>query len=172
MGIEILPIGPRTAVALPTVQRNTLPRPEPEAPLDQTTRPEASFVSFQFHLERLTADKIGESFRFESVDLSLQARGIEALGLLEKLQEFFSPERTADRIASFAIKGFSSTSYGREDTAETRQNFVEFITPFIRQGFDEALSLFESFEDVVREPAEETFEKVRERLDAFVKGEA
>ena len=112
-------------------------------------------ASLQHHLERRVEGRVEEA--------------IEAApeSPFEKLREFFSPESVAERTAGFVIRGFSRTSFGSEDTSESRRAFVDFITPFIRQGVDDALAIFAGYEDEVREPAEETFRRVGERLGEF-----
>lgn len=114
--------------------------------------PKDLIASLQHHLERRVEERVEEA--------------IEPAPF-EKLREYFNPESVADRIVGFVMRGFSRTSFGADDTPESRRAFVDFITPFIRQGVDDAMAIFADYEDEVREPAEETFRLVGERLDAF-----
>lgn len=153
----------------------------------------ASFleISLQMHLERGIQNEAGEVIGRETVDLSVYYQKIEIKGVLEKpgeakpvegegeegepempeairrLLEHFSPEKTAERIAQFVMRGFGRTSFGGADSPESRAGFVDFILPYIRQGVDGALQAFGELPDDVRAGAEETFRRVSERLEEF-----
>jgi hypothetical protein len=116
--------------------------------------------SFHYHLERRVLDRVGGTFARKAYDLRIDFGG--SADAFEKLREYFSPERTAERIARFVMGGFSSGE---------RRAFVDGILPYVRQGVDEALALFAPFDEVVRPPAEETYSLVKEKLDAFARGE-
>jgi hypothetical protein len=140
--------------------------PPAEAPLAEAP-PAASaeqgiLVSFQYHLERLSIDSSRGAFEYASFDMSLRYQG--SVEGFQKLQEFFNPEKTAERIASFITRGFERTGFGAEGD---RGGFVDWIMPFVRQGVDEALSLFSDFAGTVTAPAEETYDHVSSLLDAF-----
>ncbi|MBT8485128.1 MAG: DUF5610 domain-containing protein, partial [Phycisphaerae bacterium] len=86
--------------------------------------------------------------------------------------DYYSPERTADRISSFVIDGFARFEGGgaaQENSAEARQRFVDFITPAIDKGFKQALDILEPLHDGVKERVQETRELIGTRMAAFVK---
>lgn len=108
----------------------------------------------------------GESAQTESA-------GAESTGetdLLAKLKEFFSPEKTAQRILDFALHFFPMSSYGKEgNTEDTRQNFSDFIGKAIQTGFDQAFQILGTIPGEVKSTADKTHDLVFQGLDNFVK---
>ncbi|MFH1023203.1 MAG: DUF5610 domain-containing protein [Planctomycetota bacterium] len=86
-------------------------------------------------------------------------------GLLDRLMDEFSPEKTADRIFDFATKGF----HPEEDTPGS---FRDFILPWIEKGYQQAREDLGSLLDQVETEIARTMELVRERFDAFAGSEA
>lgn len=91
----------------------------------------------------------------------------------DKDRDFFSPENTADRIASFALRGFAFFEGGKaasEGTQEARQRYLDYITPAIEKGFKEALDILGAIPDQTRGEIQQTRSHIQERLDAFLNG--
>lgn len=137
-------------------------------------------VSVQIHIERSVLNEAGQALGRETIDLSLRYQRLdvqipaegeeepEARGNpLQRLLEQFSPENTAQRIADFVTRGFGRTSFGEEDTPESRGAFVQYLLPFIRKGANDALASFGTLPEDVRQRAEETIGRVDEKLGAF-----
>lgn len=157
-------------------------------------------ISVQMRLERGVYDSAGKALGTRVIDLNLHYNKVEfafdkapattpAGGegedapsevaeteknpYLAKLLEYISPENTAQRIAGFIMNGFGKTSFGAQGTPEARQNFVDFITPFMRQGVAGALSAFgDALPDEIRDTAEQTATRVEEILAGFASGSA
>ncbi|OHB77730.1 MAG: hypothetical protein A2Z34_03140 [Planctomycetes bacterium RBG_16_59_8] len=152
-------------------------------------------ISLQYHLERNILDKAGNLLGRRTIDLNIRyeqfsftsrqeptpapteegepAEGggeekVETNPFLQKLLEYFNPEKTAQRIAGFVMGGFGKTSFGESDAPDSRRQFVDFITPFIRSGVDSALAAFgDALPDEIRQNAEETYTRVEELLGTF-----
>lgn len=136
--------------------------PEQAAPAAAADPQQALTMSFQYHLERLTVDRARGAFEYSSFDMKIEYQG--TMEGFKKLQEYFTPDKTADRIVSFIKRGFEGTSFG---ATGDRAGFVEHLMPFVRQGVDEALSLFSAFAETVTGPAEATYDRVDALLKEF-----
>lgn len=91
----------------------------------------------------------------------------------EKDADYFSPQSTADRIASFALRGFSFFEGGKaaaENSTEARRRYLEYITPAIEKGFKEALDILGALPDKTLAEIRETRSLIQEQLDAFAEG--
>ncbi len=113
-------------------------------------------VRFSLHgsLEML-AENADEKTQFEQLDP------------IARLRELFSPERTAERIAKFAIAGYKG-----EDTEEGRRAFAEAIGEAIQSGIQEARDILRGFGPMPEETLEEIDETeslVAQKLEAFAK---
>lgn len=86
--------------------------------------------------------------------------------LIEKMQELFSPENTAQRILDFALAQYAPQGEGGE---ADRQEFADFIGGAIQKGFDEAQSILGKLEDSIQEGIDKTHDLVFDGLDNFVK---
>ncbi len=89
---------------------------------------------------------------------------LEALDPIERLREFFSPERTAERIAKFAVVGYEGA-----DTEEGRRAYAEEIGEAIARGIQEARDLLGELPDETAAEIDETESLVEQRLEDFVK---
>lgn len=147
-------------------------------------------ISLEMHLERTVFNHAGQAIgvetfdaqvRIQEIEMELRAihegkgqgkpeEGGEMPDALKKLLEHFGVEKTAGRIADFVQKGFGRTSFGAEETEASRRNFVDFILPFIRQGVDSALAMFGELPEEIRGQAEQTYARVGELLERFVRG--
>lgn len=147
-------------------------------------------INFQMHLERSVRDPAGRQIS-ETLDMKFELTEVryeEALKngkgkpyeeapkegdteqtnpFLKKLLEYFNPENTAGRIADFVKSGFPRTSFGESNAPDSRRAFVDFIMPFIKQGFDEARSWFGELPEEVKKTADETFNRVTALLNDF-----
>lgn len=90
---------------------------------------------------------------------------------LGKLREFFSPERTAQRIFGFATKHYGQGSFAGEDSEELRARYRDFILPSIEQGFAEARGIMGALPEEVDAEVDRTFALIREAFNKFVAGE-
>lgn len=118
---------------------------------------------FSYYQKDISIEITSEKFRAGSLDE-------EALG---KLTDYFSPENTANRISNMATSFFPlyAQREGLEDTPENRQQFVDYITPAIDKGYEQALGDIGSLPDDIASELEKTMELVKESLAAFGKGE-
>ncbi|MBI3039150.1 DUF5610 domain-containing protein [bacterium] len=90
--------------------------------------------------------------------------------ILSKLNDFFSPEKTADRILDFALHFFPGSSFGKAgNTEENRKQFADFIGNAIQTGFDQAFQILGEIPKDVKSSANETHELVFKGLEDFVK---
>ncbi len=83
---------------------------------------------------------------------------------LERLREFFSPERTADRIVRFALAGYD----GPDDEA-SRARYAEQIGAAIKAGVAEARELLGALPEQTEAEIDQTESLVEQRLEDFVK---
>jgi hypothetical protein len=91
---------------------------------------------------------------------------MDSSSMIEKMQEIFSPENTADRILNFALSWYSPEE---GDTEVARQDFADTIGAAIQKGFDEALNILGDLEDEIMDGIDKTHELVFNGLDDFVK---
>lgn len=116
-----------------------------------------------------------ESFSLRAFSLEITAQGgagsigLDPKALLSKLQDAFTPEKTAGRIANFALSRFLRGGHG--DTEEARAAYRDKILPAVERGFQEALGILGDIDSEIRAPIERTMELVRKLMEQFVKGE-
>jgi|GEM_PF-5884198 len=152
-------------------------------------------LSFRFHMERSILDQAGGQIGVETLDLQVEYRRLEVRfgnldeeppaepaeneepeeseppSLLDRLMEYFNPENTSRRIFDFLRRGFDRTSFGEQDHPDSRRAFMDFILPFVREGVDSALEMFGELPEDVTDRAEETYDRTRGLLEAFVSGQ-
>ncbi len=139
-------------------------------------------VSIQIHIERSVLTEAGQALGQETIDLSIRYQRLDVqipqgggeepeaqADPLQQLLEHFSPEKTAQRIADFVTRGFGRTSFGSENRPESRGAFVQYLLPFIRKGANDALASFGNLPDEIRKKAEDTVQRVEEKLGAFAR---
>lgn len=95
----------------------------------------------------------------------------EEAGLLDKLNDYFSPEKTAGRILDFALSFFPKSSMFEKggDTEDARQSFADFIGKAIQKGFDEAGAALGKLPDKVQDGVDKTHDIVFKGLEDFIK---
>lgn len=86
---------------------------------------------------------------------------------LTRLREAFTPQKTARRIAEFALSRYARR--GEADTPEARAAYRDGILPAIERGYGEALELLGTLPEEVRAGLEETIRRVRDLLEVFVR---
>ena len=84
---------------------------------------------------------------------------------MDRLAEFFSPEKTAQRILDFALARYAPEG---EDTEEARRAFADTIGGAIQKGFDEAQSILGELEESIQQGIDRTHELVFDGLADFV----
>jgi hypothetical protein len=145
---------------------------------------ESLTISVQFHFEKQVQTTTGPKFGMNRIDLSFQHEKIESVidqnhprfspenpaSSWEELARHFSVENTAERITRFVTNGFSKTSFGAQNGPDSRQKFVDFILPHVREGVDSALTLFGTLPPEVEENAEATYARIQESLEEFAQG--
>lgn len=89
---------------------------------------------------------------------------------MEKLQEYFSPEKTAERILDFALSFFPRSEAFQEggDTVDARQQFADMMGEAVQKGFDQAMTELGSISEETQEGIDKTHELVFSGLDDFV----
>ena len=116
-------------------------------------------------LEEVLRKELGdENFSLEK--LAAKTSGVEGQ------EDYWSPEKTADRIVTGATSYFEAFRKQHPDLSEEEalNKFMDIITPAIEKGFHEARTLLEGFEvfkGEVKANAERTLELVYEKLDLF-----
>lgn len=90
---------------------------------------------------------------------------LDAESLIEKMQDLFSPEKTAQRILDFALAQYAPQG---EDNEEARQEFSDYIGAAIQKGFDDAQNILGKLEDSIQEGIDKTHELVFGGLEDFV----
>ncbi len=103
----------------------------------------------------------------QTFDMTLTVAGDPeaAKGLLEKLKAEWTPDKVAERIANFAVTGFGLASMPSDRSA-----YRDLIGKAVESGYSQARSLLGSLSEDIAGSLEETMRKVRERLDAWVRG--
>ncbi|MBF0544272.1 MAG: DUF5610 domain-containing protein [Candidatus Riflebacteria bacterium] len=90
---------------------------------------------------------------------------------LTQLQEYFSPENTAQRILDVATSFFnvSQIEQNQGNTEASRQNFANLIGTAIDEGFKQAGYKSNQWPDAVQSGVDKTHSLVSSGLDSFVK---
>jgi len=92
----------------------------------------------------------------------------EGLAPIDRLAAEFTPEKTAERIFSFAASHYGRWLDGREDSTENREAFVEFIGAAVEKGFGEAQGILGALPDAVQGGIDRTHEIVFNLFADFV----
>ncbi|MDR2390875.1 MAG: DUF5610 domain-containing protein [Planctomycetota bacterium] len=127
------------------------------------------------------ADLIGQAGDFPSLlqTLSNAASGTAtgagtqptANDFITQMQDYFSPEKTAERIVDFATAFFpnSQAFKSKGDTEEGRGEFAEMMRAAIQKGFDQAMGVLGKVPAKVQEDIDKTHELTFNGIDDFVK---
>jgi len=108
------------------------------------------------------------SFEFLQVAGGGDAAALQELdgqALMDKIQDLFTPEKTAQRILDFALSQYAPEG---EDSTDQRQAFADRIGDAIQKGFDEAQGILGRIEERIQEGIDQTHERVFRGLDEFV----
>lgn len=91
--------------------------------------------------------------------------------VLTKLQDYFSPEKTAERILDVATSFFAASETGQTEgnTEIARQKFADFIGKAIETGFLEARNILGQLPEGIEEGVNQTHSLVFSGLEDFVK---
>jgi len=94
----------------------------------------------------------------------------DAENALSTWLEYFSPEKTAERILDFALSYFPRSKWFAEngDTADARQDFADYIRPAIQKGFDEARRILGVLPENIQEHIAKTHKVVFQGIQDFV----
>lgn len=90
---------------------------------------------------------------------------------MNSLKDYFSPEKTADRIVDFATAFFPLSDQYKKggDTEESREEFAEIMRKAIQKGFDQAMGTLGNVPKNVQEGIDKTHELTFKGIDDFVK---
>lgn len=84
------------------------------------------------------------------------------------LPEALSPDRVSQNIVDFALGGYGTFLNAGQDGSGARQEFLDFIVPYIDKGFKEALEILEPFlTDKARGVVDETRNLVGDKMNAW-----
>jgi len=116
-------------------------------------------------LEEILRKELGDE-NFSLDKLAAKTSGVEGQ------EDYWSPDKTADRIVAGATGYFEAFKKQHPDLTEEEamDKFMAIITPAIEKGFNEAQKIlqgFEIFEGEVKDNANRTLELVYEKLDLF-----
>lgn len=115
-------------------------------------------------LEAILKEALGdESFSLE--ELAKETSGVEGQ------EDYWSPEKTADRIVTGAMGFFETFKKQNPNLSETEQveKFMSIIAPAIDKGVGEATKILEGFgvfDGAIKDNALKTQELVHEKLEA------
>lgn len=100
-----------------------------------------------------------------------QKKTLEPQDILSSLKDYFSPEKTADRILDFSTAFFpNSTAFkAKGDTEEARNEFAETMRKAIQKGFDQAMGTLGSVPKSVQDGIDKTHDLVFKGIDDFIK---
>ena len=90
---------------------------------------------------------------------------------MANLKDYFSPEKTADRIVDFATAFFpnSDAFKAKGDTEEARSEFADVMRKAIQKGFDQAMGTLGKVPQSVQNDIDKTHELTFKGIDDFVK---
>lgn len=96
---------------------------------------------------------------------------IKSEDFIASLKDYFSPEKTADRIVDFATAFFPLSNQYKQggDTEETREAFAEIMRKAIQKGFDQAMGTLGKVPKNVQDGIDKTHELTFKGIDDFVK---
>ena len=126
------------------------------------------------------ADLIGSSEDFESLVNNLKTAGVGGQqpsktaspnDVMASLQDYFSPEKTADRILDFSTAFFPKSDAFKKfgDTEEGREEFAKMMRDAIQKGFDQAMGKLGAVPKKTQEGIDKTHDLVFKGIDDFVK---
>lgn len=90
---------------------------------------------------------------------------------IKVMLDFFSPQKTAERILNHALSYFPKSSHYEHlgNSLEGRNAYSQFIGGAIQQGFDEAQEILGDIPEPIQADVDKTHELVFNGLDDFVK---
>lgn len=91
--------------------------------------------------------------------------------LMTGIKDYFSPEKTADRIVDFATSFFPNSAQfkAKGDTEEARSEFAEIMRNAVQKGFDQAMGKLGKVPKTTQEGIDKTHELTFKGIDDFVK---
>lgn len=131
--------------------------------LDPKSGTETFEINFRFEgVIEMAGDSSGE-------DISPLTES-EASSSSQAIWDYFSPEKTAERILDFALGFFPMSRHYKEggDVEEARKAFADFIGNAIQKGFDEARRMLGPIAQTVEEHIDKTHTLVFDGLKDFV----
>ena len=114
---------------------------------------------------------LGDLFGFGNTKDTDETEESQSNDPLANLRDYFSPEKTADRILDFSLGFFGNSQQYKEggNTEESRQSFADIIGAAIQKGFDQALGTLGKLPEKTQEEVDETHTRVFDGLDNFIK---
>jgi len=114
-------------------------------------------------------DLLDTAYSFAGV--TPQVEGAEITTPPQGVQEYWSVENTANRIADFALSNYLVWLGENENTAEARQEYVDYIGKAVQKGFDEAQEILTGLSPIIDENVANMHDIVFGRLQDFVEEE-
>ena len=142
----------------------------------ETTQQSFSFQASYEFLERSTGrDPSASPLSFfqqlggaENQDKTTEAESGQ--NLLSALKDYFSPEKTAERILDVALSFYPSSDAAQQEGEEAtkRKSFADFIGGAIKEGFSQARTILGALPEDVSKGIDTTFDLVTSGLEDFV----
>ena len=91
--------------------------------------------------------------------------------LMSSMKDYFSPEKTSERILDFATSFFPLSDAFKKggDTEESRAEFAEMMRKAVQKGFDQAMGTLGTVPKATQDGIDKTHELVFKGFDDFVK---
>lgn len=91
--------------------------------------------------------------------------------LMTSMKDYFSPEKTSERILDFATSFFPLSDAFKKggDTEESRAEFAEMMRKAVQKGFDQAMGTLGTVPKATQDGIDKTHELVFNGFDDFVK---
>lgn len=97
------------------------------------------------------------------------AEGAELTAPPSAVIDYWNAENTGTRIADFSLSYYNIWAEGREDSADLRQAYVDWIGKAVQQGFDEAAPFVSGISDEIDQKVQGIHDKIWEIFSNFVK---
>lgn len=102
----------------------------------------------------------------EKVNARLEAK-LEAEAPVEEADDYWSPERTAERIVNFALKFYEKFADKNGESEGTLTKFLDIVKGAIGEGIGEAEEILGTVSDETKSTIQKTREKIDELLEKF-----
>ena len=132
--------------------------------LQMSYRAEAALAAYGQNNGKQGLTAAGQFTELLSLEHRMTMEGPVTQDQINFFQDYFSPEKTAERIGQFALSGFSGDAGKEADRAAWK----DYILPAVKQGFDAAREQLGKLPEELDRTVNSMLDSIQQMLDRFV----